>query len=105
MTAEKIKKEMAKMGVSVPALAEKMQINTNHLRMVLRGDRALTDSLARHIMLELQQVKTASVSFSVSLPDGACSYHLHAPEKLTDTEQQQVMDAVRAKIEAVSTKH
>ncbi len=99
MTSAQLQQKIDKSGLSAAQFAAKIGLNANHLRAVLRGERPVSDKLARLLdaLDEQEQPEriTAAV-VSVRLPSGAASAHVAGADDLTPAELAQVWRRVEA---------
>lgn len=94
MTTEEIKLQLEKIGWSQKDLADRLHIHPMSLNRVLSGRSPLTEQLAAHIELILNDHQEQLLVFKVSYPDAICERWVPGWERLTEEQRVQAVEAV-----------
>lgn len=94
MTIQEIKAEMKRQGLSMHALASKLGVSYDTLRLILSGVRPLKEQLARHIEYVLGVAKTQVLVFTVDLPEATARVWAPGWDKLSAEEKEKAAAAV-----------
>ena len=94
MTLEEINEELKVRGWTNRKLAEELGVNESGLGQILKGNRPLTEQLAKHIEYVLNKRKQQTFVFTVDLPEGTVQRWVPGFDTLTEDEKQKTLRAI-----------
>lgn len=94
MTVDEIKTTLKAMGWTQAMLAEKLCMHPGTVKNILSGQTKLTDQLAAHIELLLNDQMEQTLIFKVTYPDALCERWVPGWERLTEEQRVQAVEAV-----------
>lgn len=94
MTIDEINNALQKMGWTKKELADKLHIHPVTLNLILTDKNRLTEQLAAHIELILNDHQEQLLVFKVSYPDAICERWVPGWERLTEEQRVQAVEAV-----------
>lgn len=100
MTTEEINKILENRPGGKKKLAEELGVSYDSLRLILAGNRPLTDQLSRHIEYVLGKRKQQTFVYTVDLPEGTVQSWLPNHANLTDEEKHRALTAICERIKA-----
>jgi len=100
MTITEINQLLEKRAGGKKKLAEELGVNYDSLRLILAGNRPLTEQLSRHIEYVLGKRKQQTFVYTVDLPEGTVQSWLPNHANLTDEEKHLALTAICERIKA-----
>lgn len=94
MTIDEINNSLQRLGWTKKELADKLHIHPVTLNLILTGKNRLTEQLAAHIELVLNDHQEQLLVFRVSYPDAICERWVPGWERLTEEQRVQAVEAV-----------
>lgn len=94
MTIEEINNILETRPGGKKKLAEDLGVSYDSLRLILAGNRPLTDQLSRHIEYVLGKRKQQTFIFTVDLPEGIVQRWVPGFDSLTEEEKQKSLHAI-----------
>ena len=94
MTIEEINKALENRTGGKKKLAEELGVSYDSLRLILAGNRPLTEQLSKHIEYVLNKRKLQTFVFTVDLPEGTVQRWVPGFDTLTEEEKRKSLQSI-----------